>query len=67
MNPNVSSLERAFQLAKSGRYPDIWQIKLRLKSEGYAQDQVEGRSLLRQLREIIRLAALRPRTSPRPT
>lgn len=60
MEPNVSTLERAFQLAKTGQYPNIWQIKIRLKSEGYDQDQVEGRSLQRQLRAIIRMAFPRP-------
>ena len=56
MEPNVTPLERAFQLAKTGRYVDVGEIKLRLKQEGYAQDQVQARSLNRQLQELIRVA-----------
>ncbi len=54
MEPNVTSVERAFQLARTGRYSDVEQIRKRLKQEGYAQDQIAGRSLFRQLLEIIR-------------
>jgi hypothetical protein len=54
MDPNVTPLERAFQLAKTGQFLDVAGIKLRLKQEGYAQDQIQGRSLYRQLQGIIR-------------
>jgi hypothetical protein len=54
MEPNVSTLERAFELVKTGRYLDVGQIKLRLQQEGYAPDQIEGRSLYRQLQAMIR-------------
>ena len=54
MEPNVSAVERAFQLAKTGRYPTVQDIKQHLKKEGYLPHYIEGRTLSRQLREIIR-------------
>jgi hypothetical protein len=49
-------LERAFQLAKSGRPNTIQDIKKILGSEGYLTAQIEGRALHRQLRVLIRVA-----------
>lgn len=60
MQSNVTALERAFQLAKTGQYLDVSQIRQRLRFEGYDQGQVEGRSLLLQLRDIIRVSAQKP-------
>jgi hypothetical protein len=54
MDHNITALERAFQLAKTGTYPTVQDIKQKLKSEGYAQNQISGPTLYRQLREIIR-------------
>jgi len=48
-----SSLERAFELARSGRYASIDEIKQRLKAELYDQHMIEGRSLRSQLRALI--------------
>jgi hypothetical protein len=61
-----SSLERAFELARSGKYPSIDQIKRRLKSEGLNQDQIDGPVLRRQLRDAIADAALTPPLSNAP-
>jgi hypothetical protein len=60
MEPNVTSVERAFQLARTGQYFDVARIKLKLKEEGYSQDQIARRSLYRQLQAIIRGAIQRP-------
>jgi hypothetical protein len=49
-------LERAFQLAKSGRPNTIQDIKKILGSEGYLTAQIEGQALHRQLRALIRVA-----------
>ena len=54
MEPNVNAVERAFQLAKTGRYPTVESIKRHLKKEGYLPHYIEGRTLSLQLREIIR-------------
>lgn len=45
-------LERAFILARSGEYVGVAEIKSQLKAEGYAVQQLEGPSLMRQLREL---------------
>ena len=52
MNARPTTLERAFALARSGEYPGVAEIKAKLKAEGFALQQLEGRTLLRQLRDI---------------
>jgi hypothetical protein len=54
MDPNTTELERAFELAKSGRYRTIELIRLQLKTEGYSTERVTGKLLKEQLRAIIR-------------
>jgi hypothetical protein len=57
MDPKVSSLERAFQLAGAGQVATVGDIKRRLKLEGYDQQVVDGGPLLTsQLRKLIRKA-----------
>ena len=51
-----TALERAFELAKSGDYETVSDIRKKLNSEGYSADQVSGRTLQRQLRELIEAA-----------
>jgi hypothetical protein len=50
----ATPLERAFELARSGNYRNIEDIKSRLKKEGFQTDQVSGGSLLRQMRAMIK-------------
>jgi hypothetical protein len=59
MESKVTALERAFQLARSGRMATVEDIKKRLKQEGYDERAVAdgGRSLTTQLRGLIRAAA----------
>jgi len=52
----MTSLERAFEMARSGRYASVAEIKKQLNSEGFSVAQVTGTVLLRQLRELIRAA-----------
>jgi hypothetical protein len=60
MDPKVSALERAFQLARSGQAASIDDIKKRLKREGYEEKAVDGGpSLARQLRKLISEASER--------
>jgi hypothetical protein len=61
MDPKVSALERAFQLARSGRVSNIDDIRKILKREGYDLiDLFVGPSLKSQLRELIKTAHLQP-------
>jgi hypothetical protein len=53
MSDRPTALERAFQLAKSGRPNTIVDIKKTLHSEGYVTAQIEGHALHQQLRALI--------------
>ena len=50
MKANVSALERAFQLAESGRYASTQDIRRRLAAEGYDSRVLAGPALLKQIR-----------------
>jgi len=52
MTSSPTTLERAFVLARSGEYAGVSEIRAKLKTEGYALQQLEGRSLLKQLRDL---------------
>jgi hypothetical protein len=56
MDQNVSAIERAFQLAKSGSCETVEIIKRQLRTEGYGITQITGSALLRQLRTLIKAA-----------
>ncbi len=56
MDPRITPVERAFQLASSGKYASISAIKRRLSDEGYSADQIYGRSLTKQLNALIHAA-----------
>jgi exonuclease VII large subunit len=53
MHPNTTTIERAFELAKSGQYVSVEEIKRRLHAEGYFAGQVKGRELSAQLKAAI--------------
>ena len=53
MEPHKNTLERAFELARSGKFNTPEEIKRQLKAEGYDNHAITGRSLLMQLRTII--------------
>jgi hypothetical protein len=64
VDSKVSALERAFQLARSGRLATVDDIKKQLKQEGYeVSSAYAGRSLRSQLRDLIKAAHLRARRS----
>jgi hypothetical protein len=46
MKLGISAIERAFELARSGRFDRVDYIRNKLRSEGYFADQVAGRALL---------------------
>jgi hypothetical protein len=54
---NASPIERAFELARSGRCRTTADIVKRLADEGYPADTVIGPVLMKQLRELIDDAA----------
>lgn len=57
MDRNVTSLERAFQLAKSGEVSNLHDIRKTLKQEGFDANVVQdGPSLKTQLRNLIKAA-----------
>jgi hypothetical protein len=61
MDRNVTPLERAFQLAKSGKVSNLDDIRKTLKQEGYdARVVQDGASLKAQLRNLIKAAQSRP-------
>jgi hypothetical protein len=56
MDQKMTALERAFQLARSGRVAGLTEIITSLNREGYSSSQVEGRVLKRQLADLIKAA-----------
>ena len=52
MSHYPTPLERAFELARSGDYASVAEIKAQLSKEGLSHGQIEGPTLVRQLREL---------------
>lgn len=59
-NPAVAVIERAFQLAKSGQYASVADIKKKLSAEGYSVATITGGVLLSQLRAFMKAARETP-------
>ena len=59
MRNNLTVLERAFDLARSGKCHNVMDIALKLKSEGYSLEHLEGPMLKTQLRHLIEVAMKR--------
>ena len=57
MPQRLTSLERAFELAKSGRFTSVKEIRQQLKVEGFTLEQIVGTSLTKQLNTLMRTAA----------
>ena len=53
MQQGKTTIERAFEMARSGRFKDVGGLKIAISREGYAASQISGRTLLKQLREAI--------------
>jgi hypothetical protein len=58
MSGRPSTVERAFELARSGACANLKEIRSRLSREGYldANVQISGPALARQLGELIQTA-----------
>ena len=54
MNQNMTAVERAFQLARSGSVAGLAEITTSLNREGYYASQIEGPVLKRQLADLIK-------------
>lgn len=54
MDSRLTQLERAFELAGSGRCATVAEIKRKLREEGYMDDQVEGPLLFGQLNSLMK-------------
>ncbi len=52
MTDRPTTLERAFELARTGEYARVSDIRAQLKTEGYTLHQLEGPTLVRQLRDL---------------
>jgi hypothetical protein len=56
MDHRMTTLERAFQLARSGRVAGLTDIVDALRRDGYSADQIQGPILRRQLADLIKAA-----------
>src|SRR4051812_23820024 len=56
----VGLIERAFELARSGKYISLAEIRLRLNQEGYVTSHLQGRFLAFQLRKLMKGAHSKP-------
>ena len=57
MKLGITPLERAFELAKSGRLSSVSEIRRALSKEGYETTQMDGPLLRRQIMAIIKASA----------
>ena len=60
MDGTKTAVERAFELASSGRFSSLPDIKRALVSEGYSTTQVVGSQMTRQLRQLMRAGGAYP-------
>jgi hypothetical protein len=56
MQANTTAIERAFELAKTGRYLTVEEIRNRLLAEGYFAAAITGPQLSGQLKALIETA-----------
>lgn len=54
-------MERAFELARSGRFGNLSELKHAVAAEGYDRKQLEGAALGRQLSALIKNESARSR------
>jgi hypothetical protein len=56
MKPYITAIERAFELARSGRFLYLAEVRERLRFEGYFTDTISGPQLCGQLKATIEAA-----------
>ncbi len=54
MQPNLTTIERAFQLAEARKCSTIEELRKALGAEGYSPNQITGRALTKQLRDLMK-------------
>ena len=54
MHSTKTTLQRAFELARSGRFRNVPDLRRQLKRKGYQAEQVAGPALILQLRDLMR-------------
>lgn len=54
-----TTLERAFELARSGRFEKVRDLQRALSAEGFTVQQVSGPTLFDQLRKLMKEAKVR--------
>lgn len=59
MDRRPTAVERAFELAKSGRFASMDELQKALKAENYSAKELEGSSLHKQLRDLMSAARAR--------
>jgi hypothetical protein len=62
INSRSSTVERAYELARSGQFRTVSEIKIRVRAEGYydALAQLEGRTISADLRRLLAAARASP-------
>jgi hypothetical protein len=56
MDEKPTAIERAFQLAKTGRYASVANLRKTLAAEGYSKEHFSGPAMRKQLEGLIRSA-----------
>jgi hypothetical protein len=56
----MTTMERAFHLARSGKFTTITEVLTSLDREGYSAGQIQGPLLRRQLTDLIKAARPEP-------
>jgi len=56
MHNGITTVERAFQLARSGKYTTLRRLKIALNREGYYGNDIQGPLLSRQLMRTMIMA-----------
>ena len=56
MAHTIHILDRAFELARTGNFAELRDLKARLREEGYAEPLTVGDYLTKMLRDIMRAA-----------
>ena len=56
MEPNKTVIERSFELARTGLFFDVAEIRSRLKDEGYLTHAITGPLLCQELKSMMEAA-----------
>jgi hypothetical protein len=57
MDHRITTLEKAFELARSGNCQSLTYLTKKLKHEGFDVNQIEGKALRKQLLKLIKETA----------